>query len=378
MTEKAKILYIITRADLGGAQSHVKELIDGFHQKYEVHLATGKEGWLTEVVRAMGIKVHLLPCLTRSIDILTDFRAVQECTVLIKKIQPDLIHAHSSKAGIIARISGKISKVPTIFTAHGWAFTPRTPIIQRIIALLSEKFAALLATKLICVSNSDRQLPLDHGVGNSQSLITIRHGISNNSFPVANPSLEPPHIIMVARFNEQKDQTTLLKAISQLPYTDIQIDFVGSGVSLDSCKALAQSLGIVDRVSFLGDRTDVPELLAKAQIFVLSTHYEGLPISILEAMRAGLPIVATSVNGIPEEVTDGKTGLLVPHADVDALVSALKTLIDSPDLRQSMGKAGREKFLQEFTTQIMLAKTEDVYQNTVKRSTFLGNSQITP
>ena len=143
--------------------------------------------------------------------------------------------------------------------------------------------------------------------------------------------------------------------------SNIDLDLVGSGISLDSCKALAQSLGITERVSFLGDRRDVPELLAQAQIFVLSTHYEGLPISILEAMRAGLPIVATRVNGIPEEVIDGETGLLVPHGDVEALASALNSLIQSPDKRQKMGEAGRQKFLQEFTIERMLAETEAVY-----------------
>ncbi len=362
MTKKNKILYMITRSIIGGAQFHVKELIEGFKEKYDVHLATGQEGeFLTELVRAMGISVHLLPSLTRSINILTDFRAVQETTALIRKIQPDLIHVHSSKAGIIGRISGRICKVPTIFTAHGWGFTPRTPTVRRTISLLSEKSAALLAGKLICVSESDRQLALRYGVGNSQSLVTISYGIKNNPVPIAAPSQQPPRLIMVARFNEQKDQKTLLKAISQLGDSNIDLDLVGSGISLDSCKALAQSLGITERVSFLGDRRDVPELLAQAQIFVLSTHYEGLPISILEAMRAGLPIVATRVNGIPEEVIDGETGLLVPHGDVEALASALNSLIESPDQRLKMGEAGRQKFLQEFTIERMLAETEAVY-----------------
>lgn len=368
MIEKNKILYIITQPDLGGAQSHVKDLIDGFHEKYTIHLATGREGPLTEAVRDINVSVHLLPALNRSIDIFTDLRAIAECRALIRQIQPDLIHAHSSKAGIIARIAGKISKIPTVFTAHGWGFTPRTPIIRRSIALLSEKFAALLAKNLICVSESDRQLALSYGVGNSRSLVTIRYGIGNHSVAIANPAVQPPRSIMVARFNEQKDQVTLLKAIAKLSDRDINVELVGSGISLDSCKALAKSLKIADRVFFLGDRTDVPELLAKAQIFILSTNYEGLPISILEAMRAGLPVIATSVNGIPEEVDDGKTGLLVPHADADALASALEKLIRSPDLRQSMGKAGREKFLQEFTIEHMLVKTEAIYRQILKQS----------
>jgi glycosyltransferase involved in cell wall biosynthesis len=171
---------------------------------------------------------------------------------------------------------------------------------------------------------------------------------------------------MVARFNEQKDQTTLLKAIAQLKDDSIHLDLVGSGPSLESCKALAKSLGIENQVSFLGDRRDVPDLLAQSQIFILSTHYEGLPISILEAMRAGLPVVATSVNGIPEEVVDGKTGFLAPRQDVQALADALHTLINSPEIRQQMGKAGREKFEQEFTVERMITETREIYEAITK------------
>jgi glycosyltransferase involved in cell wall biosynthesis len=172
---------------------------------------------------------------------------------------------------------------------------------------------------------------------------------------------------MVARFNEQKDQTTLLKAIAQLKDDSIHLNLVGSGPSLESCKALAKSLGIENQVSFLGDRRDVPDLLAQSQIFILSTHYEGLPISILEAMRAGLPVVATSVNGIPEEVVDGKTGLLAPHQDVKALANALHILTNSPEIRQQMGKESREKFEQEFTVDRMITEIRAIYEEIIQK-----------
>jgi glycosyltransferase involved in cell wall biosynthesis len=360
-----RILYIITKSELGGAQAHVLDLIKGFHPRYDVHLAVGVEGPLTEAAKAFNVRVHLLPNLQRSIDPVTDLRAVRECITLIRGINPDLVHVHSSKAGIIGRCSGRIANVPTIFTAHGWGFSPGTPLARRIVALLSEKFAAVLAEKIICVSESDRRLALRFGIGNSRSLETIHYGLVTNPFPVANPLLQPPRFIMVARFNEQKDQQTLLKAFAQLQYTGTHLDFVGSGPSLEECKALAQSLGVTNNVSFLGDRHDVPTLLAQAQGFVLSTHYEGLPISILEAMRAGLPVIATGVSGIPEEVQHGETGLLVPHGDVQALVRALERIVGSPDLRRRMGEAGRQNFLKEFTLERMLDQTEIIYQQTL-------------
>lgn len=363
---KKVLLYIITKSDLGGAQANVYDLISNFCKDNEVHLATGNNGPLTEDVTALGVTVHILPYLTRNIQLFGDYNAVKKCISLIHQIKPDIIHAHSSKAGVVARVAGWICKVPVVFTAHGWGFTPGTPNKRRMVALIAEKLLASLTTKLICVSENDRQLALSLGVGNKNSLKVVRYGINNIPVNRASPSQQPPRLIMVARFNEQKDQTTLLKAIAQLKDNSIHLDLVGSGPSLESCKALAKSLGIENQVSFLGDRRDVPDLLAQSQIFILSTHYEGLPISILEAMRAGLPVVATSVNGIPEEVVDGKTGFLAPRQDVQALADALHTLINSPEIRQQMGEAGREKFEQEFTVERMINETREIYEKILK------------
>ena len=367
MNTKRVLLYVITKSELGGAQSHVRDLTRHFHLEYEVHLAVGQTGSLTESLRDAGVTVHCVPTLTRGVNLLKDLLAVKDFIALINKIQPDIIHTHSSKAGVVGRVAGWLCGIPTIFTAHGWGFTPNTPRLRRSLALFTEKLLAPLTAKLICVSESDRQLALRLGVGTPFSLTTIRCGIPSVLAPSAQPAKEPPRLIMVARFNEQKDQATLLKAIAQLKQESFSLDLVGSGSSLEACKTLAETLGIADRVNFLGDRQDVPDLLARSQIFVLSTHYEGLPISILEAMRTGLPVIATSVNGIPEEVIQGETGCLVPHEDGEALAIALKTLIRSAELREQMGQASRARFLQEFTLELMLTQIRLVYQEVLSQ-----------
>jgi glycosyltransferase involved in cell wall biosynthesis len=154
----------------------------------------------------------------------------------------------------------------------------------------------------------------------------------------------------------------LMKAIQQVD-RDINVLFVGTGPDFEEIKNTAKELDILSKVSFLGDRLDVPQLLAQSQIFVLSTHYEGLPISILEAMRAGLPIIATNVNGIPEQVVDGKTGLLVERQDVAGLAAAITTLVDNPILCQKMGYEGIEKLQRDFTIDEMVASTKALYQS---------------
>lgn len=358
-----RILYIITKSELGGAQSHVLDLIRGLHSRNDVHLATSVEGPLTDGAHELGVPVHLIGSLKRQINPFKDSACVQECAALIRRVQPSLVHAHSSKAGIVGRFAARIAGTPSVFTAHGWAFSPGTPVVRRMVALIGERTAAHLAKRVICVSETDRQLALRYGVGSPASLTTIHYGINAGQFPQAQPSTEPLHIVMVARFNEQKDQSTLLKAFARLSNKEVRLSFIGSGPLLEQARSQAQSLGVSDRTCFLGDRHDVPDLLAQAGCFVLSTHYEGLPISIMEAMRAGLPVIATDVSGISEEVTHGETGLLVPHADEEALLGSLQTLVASPELRKQLGDAGRRKFMRDFTVERMLGQVEAVYED---------------
>jgi glycosyltransferase involved in cell wall biosynthesis len=358
------LLYLITNADLGGAQTHIYELIRNFQTDYAIHIAVGCEGPLTQMLRSLDITIHILPSIRRAIHPVQDSKALLDCIELIQTIRPRFIHAHSSKAGIIGRLAGWLCQVPVIFTAHGWGFTPGAPRIRRLIALFSERILAPLTTRIICVSESDRQLALKYKVAHQHCLLTIHNGIEDTmEFDI--PGSSPPtplRLIMTARFNEQKDQKTLLKAINHLKQYDIHLDLVGTGYSLNACRELAQTLGIVDHVTFWGARSDISERLSQSHIFVLATHYEGLPISILEAMRSGLPIVATAVNGIPETVEPHTTGYLVPPRDVNALIATLEELILSPELRQRMGEASRQKFLQQFTLDTMLEKTRLVYQ----------------
>ncbi len=366
LKKKPVLVYVITKSELGGAQGHVHDLIKSLHNEYQIHFVVGSLGWLADKCDEMGVTVHHLPNLTRSINFIKDVTAVKELVQTIEKIKPDLIHAHSGKPGIIARLAGKICNVPVIFTAHGWGFDPNAPKLRRNIALAAEKLLAKFATKIICVSESDRQLAIDLGVVEADRVVTIHNGIDPGvELTVSTANAKSTQLIMVARFNkQQKDQVTLMKAIQQID-RDINVLFVGTGPDFEEAKNTAKELDILSKASFLGDRLDVPQLLAQSQIFVLSTHYEGLPISILEAMRAGLPIIATNVNGIPEQVVDGKNGLLVERQDVDGLAQAITNLVDNPTLCQKMGYESIEKLQREFTIDEMVASTKALYQSVI-------------
>lgn len=371
MTEshaRRRLLFLITKAELGGAQSHVADLIRGFAPDYEVHLGIGSDGPLREEALAVGAQVHFLPRLVRSINPLSDAASVRECMELLRRVQPDLLHLHSSKAGMVGRLASRRTKTPTVFTAHGWGFSPGVPRKRQILTLQVERALAPLAQKIICVSEFDRGLALRARVGSAHQLRTVRGGIRLDApeLPSATPDVptpvqSPPRFIMVARFSEQKDQNSLLRALAHLD-EEAHLDLIGTGPHLHRSRELCRALGLENRVSFLGDRHDVARLLQGAAGFVLATHYEGLPISILEAMRAGLPVIATDVGGISEEVEHGRTGLLVPRGDVKSLSDALRALIRDPQWRQTLGAAGKCKFLGEFGVQTMLHGVEAVYR----------------
>jgi glycosyltransferase involved in cell wall biosynthesis len=172
---------------------------------------------------------------------------------------------------------------------------------------------------------------------------------------------------MVARFASQKDHATLLQALSGLLGMDWSLLLVGAGELEPGIRAQILALNLGNHVRILPPGTNVDRMLMEAQIYVLSTHFEAHPISILEAMRAGLPVIATDVGGISESVREGETGLLTRHADVDGLRKALARVIGDPALRVTLGNAGRHLWSTKFTASTMAARTVEVYQRALCR-----------
>ncbi len=354
-----KILYVVTRAERGGGQVHVRDLLRGFQSSHECHLATGEEGFLCEEARSLGIAVHLIPSMVQPIAPWKDLRAVVEIHALLKRLRPDLVHAHTSKAGLLARFVGAVAGIPVVFTAHTWSFAEGISRKQTLIALPLERIAGL-GSRIITVSESNRLLALSRGVGRERSITTVWNGIPDTRHRAGAGFAGRVRIVMVARFAEQKDQMLLLRALSTVN-EDFELDFVGDGPTLLHAQNTAREFGLTDRVNFLGDRSDVAELLARAHMFVLSTKWEGLPLSILEAMRAGLPVVASHVGGVSEAVEDNVTGFLVPVGNADKLRAELLKLIRNRELRGNFGRAGRTRYEKDFTLHRMLAKTAAVY-----------------
>lgn len=359
------ILFVITRADaIGGAQVHVKDLAVALQQdQHKVLVLTGQKGTYNEDLRLAGIESIACESLSNAINPFADGKTLRYILYIISLFKPDLVAAHSSKAGILGRLASRIAKVPCTFTAHGWAFTPGVPQPNRTIYKWLEKFAAPFSDKIICVSDYDRQIAKKTGI-ESQKLVTVHNGMKDiDSQLLSKPgNSNPVKIAMIARFDKQKDHQTLIQAF---PGLDAELILVGDGANLEAIQRQAEQLGIRDRVKFLGFRQDIAEILADVQIFTLISNWEGLPCTIIEAMRAGLPVVASDVGGVKEIVIEAETGYVIDQGDVKALHHKLAYLINNEPIRKQMGKLARQKYESELTFEHMYRQTLDVYQTTI-------------
>ncbi|MGI8988240.1 MAG: glycosyltransferase family 4 protein [Bryobacteraceae bacterium] len=361
-----KILYLITRAELGGAQVHLHDLLKGFRNSCDLLLGVGEEGYLTEAAAGLNIRHAVIPGLVQPISPLKDVQALARIARLIRSFQPDLVHAHTSKAGILGRAAARWMGVPSVFTAHTWSFAQGTSWKWKAAGIPSEKLMARCGAKTITVSEANRAMALSRGVGDRENLVTIHNGIPDTPFRAAHGLSPAPRIAMVARCARQKSQIRLLRAMApvKLPF---KISFVGDGPTRVQLEHEAARLGLTDRTEFLGNRRDIAEILAGSDIFALPTNWEGFPLSILEAMRAGLPVVASDVGGVSEAVADGETGFLTPGEDEAALRERITALLIGPALRLAMGQAGRARYERQFTLPAMIEKTLAVYRSVLAR-----------
>lgn len=361
---------------VGGAQKHVEELAIKLKQDaHEVTIVTGLYDASLWRLQEEKIEVISIPAMQRAIHLSKDLQALWQLRSALKIIKPDVIAAHSSKAGAIGRLVGRFLRIPTVFTAHSWSFTEGVPPKKKLMYRQLEKAVQPLTTKIITVSEYDRKLALTKGIAPAHKLMTIHNGIVQlaDQHTPKYDSLDYPLIMMVARFEVPKRQDALLAALMELPEVPWRIQFIGDGSLRPALEKYVTDKGFADRVTFLGNQSKVTELLAQAQLFVLLSDWEGLPISIIEAMRAGLPIIATNVGGVSELVTDNNNGFLIDREDKELLKQRLRQLLTDAALRQKMGDASERRFLRNFTFSPMYQKTLYVYEQAVSKLSKKGD-----
>jgi len=377
---RISVLHPITRLIVGGAQENTMltaALLDP--DRYDVDVIsgsqTGSEGSLIEEVCARGIPLTIEPTLVREINPLKDLLAFFALYRHIRRGRYTIVHTHSSKAGILGRWAARLAGVPIIVhTVHGWGHHDRQhPLVRRFYILL-EQITQRITDKLIVVSPLNIEKGLADGIATPEKYITIRSGIEMDRFQhPARPRevvraelgipLEASVVGTVTRLSPQKAPLDFIEMAAQtVPrQPDVHFVIVGDGPLRAEVEARVAALDLTERVHLTGLRRDVPDLMHSFDIFALSSLWEGLPRVLPQAMAAGLPIIATAVDGNAEAVTDGINGLLTPPGDPQAMAAALLRLLEDSALARKMGEAGRTR-AEEFSARKMASDIEALYE----------------
>lgn len=369
VTVAMRIAYILTKSSpLGGAQVHVRDLAQYMKSLgHEVHIVVGgqtlRDSGLASQFAAAGISTGEVVSLRNTATPLHDAIALHQVRKELAAFRPDLVATHSSKAGVLGRAAARSLRIPVTFTVHGWAFTEGVPRRQAFVYRLIETLMSRFTDRIIAVSDADRDLAIGLGVARPERITTIHNGV--HDVPVrlrATPGVDSNRLVKVARFDKQKDHRTLLLALHGLKDLPWTLDLIGDGPQLNGIRMLTRDLRLENRVRLLGQCNDVAERLATYQCALLISNWEGLPLSILEAMRAGLPVISSDVGGCREAVSHGESGFLVPRGDVRGLQYQLRRVLCDPSLRSNLGANGRRIFEERFQVEQMMDKTVSLYK----------------
>jgi glycosyltransferase involved in cell wall biosynthesis len=365
--ERPRILLLVTLAETGGAQTYVATLVPALVGSYQVTVAAHGDGPLRRATQRAGAEFISLRHVRRPLSVWHDVLGLVELVRLMRRARPHLLHASSSKAGVLGRIAGSLTSVPVrIFTVHGWAFTASTGL-SSVLYRWAERLVRPLTTTTVCVSESERAAGVAAGTCDPRTTVVIRSGIDLDERRIARPARDTPRIVAVGRLQAPKDPLSLVRALAMLPSRRFEALLVGDGPDRPAVEAELRRLGLEGAVVLTGDREDVMEILADSDIFVLASRSEAFPITVLEAMAAGLPVVGPRVGGLAELVVEGETGLLVTPGDPAALASALEPLVDDPALRERFGAAGRARIETHFTLESFLEAHLDLYHSELDR-----------
>jgi lipopolysaccharide/colanic/teichoic acid biosynthesis glycosyltransferase/glycosyltransferase involved in cell wall biosynthesis len=393
--EVPHVMIVITRGEAGGAQSHVRDLCQALQERVKFTVVIGgpiEESVLGRELTAMGITVCPMPDMVESLNPLKLWPAVQQLTELIHTHKPDIVHGHSAIGGLVSRVaahragaSAQGAQVPAVYTVHGFGFKPEVPLVRRTAAALAEHMMARWTTQMICVSKYERELALNLAI-DSDRVHVIANGIARLPAPATQAPQSDTHsasalprLIMVARMKRPKRHDLLLQALAKVRSTlghEVPVTFAGDGPLNDELRAQAKALNLT-KITWAGDVGHVSELLSQHDVFVLLSDHEGMPITVLEAMRAGLCVLASNLPGIREQINAYQDGILVANTP-DAVAEKLLQLLRDPHMRKRLGRAAQQKYEDSFTAESMAERVLQVYRQCTQETTASHAAENTP
>jgi glycosyltransferase involved in cell wall biosynthesis len=383
------VIHVITRLDWGGSAQNTLLTAVGHDRSRFVPLvvaglaepgdAQGGRGATAENVARLeqaGVQWQILPALTRTISPLKDWTAFKQLVALFEQERPDIVHTHTSKAGLLGRLAARRAGVPVVVhTPHGHVFYGHFGRLASWVFLQIERLLAKRTTWMIALTEAERDEHLVRGVGRADRFAVVPSGVDLARFRQAGDragrrpeGFGCPSDAVVAGsigwLTPVKGHRVLLEAAALLrrEWPRLHVVIVGSGPLRDELERLARTRGILETVRFLGARTDVSDCLAGMDLYVQPSLNEGMGRALIEAMAAGRPVIASRVGGIPAIVQDRKTGLLVPADDPAALARALDELLRKPDWAVELGAAARAGIGEHFGQEAMVRAIESVYE----------------
>lgn len=375
---KKKILFCITLPDIGGAQIVVYNIISSLNQsKYDITLVTSREGFLTNKVKKLNEKsgskivITIIPSIKREISLSHDIATLYLLYKLMKTNNFDIVHLHSSKVGILGRFAAWAAKTPMIvFTAHGWGINEHQGKIKQFLFGLAEKMASRLCTRIVCVSNYDFSKGIRKKWIKKGNSCVIYNGVENfiskeMECSNENKAAKKSYLIgTIMRLEEPKDPIFTIQVFREVNLrfgSNIRLMIVGDGRLRHECIKIIDDLGLDADIDLLGECEDAKNKISDFDIFTLFSKSEGLPISIIEAMLVGKPIVASNVGGIPELVKDSKNGFLVKEQNILEAAQYIEILLKNLHLREKMGSRSKKIAMLNFTKENMVSAYEDIY-----------------
>lgn len=399
--DKQKLLYIVTQSEWGGAQKYIFDLATNLADEFEITVAAGPDGANHHLfkkleiasLRSQNLKLHLFNHLKREINPYHDFLAILEISRFLKKEQFNIIHLNSSKAGVIGAIANSLNRIqiaslhlrnqaiPTlnnkqtkvIYTAHGWVYLEPQNAIKHLIYLYLERLSGQLRNTTIVSSNKEKEAALKYNTAKKETLHIIPNGIDLNKLifldkQTARKELKVDDnrfiIGTIANLYNTKGLGYLIEAIKILEldhnFNNCQVLIIGEGQERKNLEDKIKNCNLEDKIILEGTKQEASKYLKAFDIFILPSIKEGFPYTILEAMAAELPIIATRIGAIPEIIRENIEGLLVQPKNSVELTNAIKKLINNPDLRNLLAAAAQKR-CNQYNLDSVLQKTKELY-----------------
>ncbi|WP_336135349.1 glycosyltransferase family 4 protein [Natronomonas amylolytica] len=369
---RPRVFQFITRLLKGGAEDHLIDTVLDL-EEYDFTVGHGASYDQKQIDRLQrnGVETEEFP-LVRHYNAVTAIPAVVSVIRYLRQHDFDIVHTNSTEAGIIGRFAAAtVGSSNVVHTVHGVPFADdRNAILNRFV-LACERAAAHRTDRIITNADIMADKYLKRGIGTPQQYTTIYSGIHLDRFRDADPANDlpgtRPRVVMISRLADGKGFDVLLEAVEAIDAEELSVCLVGDGPLYDSVRTSIERRGLSNRVFLTGYREDVPRILAASDVLVLPSFREGTPRVITEAMASGLPVIATDIAGIPEQVADGESGYLIPPGDAHALADRLSELLSDPELREQMGRHGADQ-AQRFSVEAMRAATDELYSDLLSSS----------